>query len=149
VTANQEFCYSTNEQDFSGGEWNRQQAAERASEEVEGHLLDGESKTVWTGECDPVSVLDLASGLDVRVLEFLDDAIYELVKDGADSFSDHVSDEAEASLRAKLNALMVQWAREFDVNPKVWTVECIEEHEVRRGVGDDGDTIYLDGEALT
>jgi hypothetical protein len=149
VNEETEFCYSTDQERFTGGEWCREQAAERAADDVTGHLLDGESKTVWTGECEPVSMLELAGGLDERVLEFLDEAVYEIVADGADSFTDHVSDEAAAALKVKLDALIVQWAREYDVNPKIWTVECIEEHTVSRGEGEHGDTVYLDGEALT
>lgn len=143
-----EYCYSTDQENYSGGETSRHWAAMVATEEVEGQIDEGSKSSIWTAECEPVDLLWLAGSLHEDVLQSLDDRAYELAGDGADAFTDNVSGEAAAALKTKLDALLLQWAREYGVDPKYWNVVNTVEHTVSRGVGDHGDTIYLDGEAL-
>ena len=148
MSAPVEYCYSTDDECFNGTESTRHFAAVMAATEVSGDLPEGEDTIVTTAVAVPVHVSSF-----VRV-----DAAERLVEDMQEQADEEYGDYstrfaptgvALAALQQKIEATVMQWAREHEVEPGFYRTEDTQEHEVRRGVGDDGDTIYLDGEALT
>jgi hypothetical protein len=131
VTAHGKWTCSTNEEHWSSGEYfdTREEALAygMSAFAAEHGIRDGGN--VWIGQVKEITPADLAGqGADAwRVIENLDEALFELVGDECDHELD-VSKEAEADLDARLEAAIRDWMIAHDIKPKSWTLEHVERH---------------------
>lgn len=139
------YCWSDDEESFRGHFATREEAAAEAADAVSGDIEEGESRTIETALTVAMPLSELAVGAADALIERLAERAYEQVyEDAGELLENEVSKKAAEALQCKLEALIEQWAREYDVQPKLFTVAQVVEHVITV----DGDTVLVDGEAL-
>jgi lipoate synthase len=140
------YCWSDDEETFHGSFATRGEAAVAAAESAACGMDRDEKRTVETAVMVPLGMGHLvrfeAEALLDRMAEAAEDELPDL---GAERFEDEVTKEARDALQVKLEAMIEQWAREYNVRPRLNTIEQVREHVVQT-LGDD--EVLLDGERL-
>jgi hypothetical protein len=119
------FCFSTDNEFFSGSATSREDALADAINEN-----DPESgRVVYTGISVPYSIREfIPNG------EHIIDAMRDRACDEADEFADGWLDTVTKEQEAELHALMIQavegWADKNNLNPTFYRVRDIEEHQI-------------------
>ena len=142
-----EYCWSDDEESFHGHFATREEAETAGGEVAARDLDDGESRTIETGLLVPMPLSELVVGASDALLTHMAERAEEMTGDenASDQLWGAVSTEAANALEMKLEAVIDQWAREYNVTPKLSTVEHVVEHVVTV----QGETVFVDGEALS
>lgn len=128
------YCYSTNEENYTGDEDSRLDAIAEACADADLPAGDNDGLAeldVWTAESVPTSAGALLSSWAAdSLLDSLQDQACEHAGEAGEDYRGDIMPEAEDALQMKLIALVNQWATEHGCQPRFYGVVKVQHHIV-------------------
>lgn len=116
------YCYSLNEEDFTGA-YDSIEEAKGAGEEA---AIEEEQDTYFVGQCREIVPYISAW----RILDQLQEDAYEEVGEPSENYLDNVKDEQKDELEKVLNEVLHQWFEKYNLKLDFYGVDNVEEVKV-------------------